>query len=136
MVLGIDYGRAHVGLAVGDTTTRLALPLASITVRSRDETVAALRQAIRERGVERLVVGLPVRWPDDRSKRGLVGEVEAFARVLRQELALPVECVNERRTSLGAGELRRQGSETDEHALAAMLILQTYLDALDFPTPQ
>src|SRR3989338_7207917 len=128
IILGLDYGRAHVGIALGATETALALPLATITYEAPDDLQQRLVRLVHEHRVEHIVVGLPVTWPEDRSKPGMREEVESFAAQLRHSLRLPVTLVDERRTSRGAGELQRGGSRVDEHALAAALILQTYLD--------
>lgn len=130
-LLGVDYGRAHVGLAIGESVTGLAVPLATLHHRPRPLLLDDLRTVISRHRVTRVVVGVPVTWPEDRSRPGMREEAEAFAVALHEASRLPVELVDERLTSRGAAQLAKAAGRNgggDEHALAAMLILQTYLD--------
>lgn len=127
-VLGIDYGRAHKGLAIGDTDTKTAMPLKTFDYLSNADFFAALRKIVSSYNVQLIVVGVPVTWPEDRSRSGMREEVEGFAQKISQELTLQVELVDERFTSDAAAKLKRENIDGDEHALSAMLILQTYFD--------
>ena len=128
--LGIDYGHVRIGVAVGDSDTRLARPLQTLQkVAEPARTIGAL--AYIEAATE-LVVGLP---------RSLDGEdtiqtaaVRAFAHHLHVTLGHPVHLMDEAATSSQAeAELKARGkayAKGDIDQLAATIILQDYLDQL------
>jgi putative Holliday junction resolvase len=117
IVFGFDFGARRLGVAVGNSVTRRARPLALIDdagdVRWRriGELVAAWQPA-------RLVVGLP-RHPDG-AAHALAARCERFARQLGGRFRLPVALVDERYSSAVA-----EGGRDDE---AAAIILQQWFD--------
>lgn len=131
-ILGIDYGSAKVGLAVGDSDTKLAFPFRTINNTSRIELLQAIETVIAEENVEQLVVGEPlaahISNPLTEVSRNATQE---FAKQLESATNLPVFLVDERFTTEQAKQLQKSGSEATDHELAAMLILQTYFDKLD-----
>lgn len=126
--LGIDYGRTHKGLAIGDTETKIAMPLQTLDHLSYDDFINELRKIISSYHINLFVVGVPITWPEDRDRPGMRDEVEKFAKLISQELNMPVELVDERYTSDAAKQLKKEYPQGNEHALSAMLILQTYFD--------
>lgn len=130
-VLGIDYGAKKIGLAKSDEQDRLALPL-DIIYRT---TPAALREQLtavcQQHQIDRIVVGVPIslkaderqRQPDLKNQQ--LKDVLAFVGWLQAALGLPVEVEDERLTTKQANRLGVRGQDD---AVAAMLILQTYLD--------
>ncbi len=126
MILGIDYGRSHIGLASGDSVLKLALPLKTLSGLSSDEAIEQLKRIVEEHHIRKIIIGEPKSLMF--GKGTLEDEVRAFAKVLGDAVHLPVEFVDERFTSDAAEHLRRDAKGGDEHALAAMLILQTYFD--------
>ena len=128
-IVGIDYGRAHLGLAIGETETKVAMPLKTFNHLAFGDFIIELKKIISGYRIDSCVVGLPVTWPEDRNIPGMRAEVEKFADQIHAELNLPVQLVDERYTSAAAKQLQKEHSQADEHALAAMLILQAYFDA-------
>lgn len=129
MVLGIDYGRSHVGIATGDTEMAMALPLTTLSGLDQQALFEDLERLVVSYGVEKLVLGIPIAMQGG-DGGAMRQEVEEFSRKL-QIFECPVILIDERMTSSGAAALRRDtkaSSQVDEHAVAAMLILQTYLD--------
>jgi len=132
-ILGIDYGRRRIGLALSDMEGILASPLPTY-IRSRSEMhdVAALASLARRHGATRIVVGWPIHM--DGSRGEMAKEAERFADQIRQESALPVELLDERLTSTEAervlldADLPRQRRRDLRDSLAAVLILQGHLD--------
>ena len=132
-VLGIDYGRRRIGLALSDEEGILASPF-PIYVRGRSEArdIAALTSLIDKHGVEAVVVGLPLNMNGSRGE--MAREAEAFADRIRQETALPVELFDERLTSSEAervlleADLPRRRRKDLRDSLSAVLILQGHLD--------
>ncbi|MBL0173985.1 MAG: Holliday junction resolvase RuvX [Ignavibacteria bacterium] len=129
--LAIDYGARRVGIAVSDPMGCIAIGLD--TIDNGPDLLARICALVRERGVGRIVIGLPL------TLKGEVGDtatlVLAFAETLRAAVDVPVETLDERFTSsiatqtmkdLGLGKKkRREKGRVDE--IAAILLLQDYL---------
>jgi putative Holliday junction resolvase len=144
-ILGVDYGRSRVGLAIADAEARLAQPLGTLERINRNEDMRRLREMVREHGVKQIVVGLPLRL--DGSHSEMAEEATRFAERLRKQIGVPVEMVDERLTSWEAERLleetqgrilhkvtatgkksaKDQGKMTVD-AMAAAVILKEYLD--------
>jgi putative Holliday junction resolvase len=131
--LGLDYGRRRLGLALSDDSGTLASPLPAYSrSRSRQQDLAVLARLSCDRRVAQIVVGLPL------NMNGSCGEMAEEARAFAQQLSnltgLPVELVDERLTSQEAertliqGNVSRRRRRTLRDSLAAVLILQCYLD--------
>ncbi len=123
-ILALDYGSARCGVALSDPTGTIATPLPPIervATRSGLGRVAAL---VRERGVERIVVGLPLSLAG--SETSQTAETRAFAERLRARLPdVPVELYDERLTTrLAARDPSRHASEDSR---AAAHLLQSWL---------
>lgn len=122
--LGIDYGDRWIGLALGDDEIRIASPFLTFE-NTGDATLIELETLVMSEGIDCIVVGVPL-------NPGESGEQEektrAFMRELSYRVLCPVKEFDERFTSKEARTHMRAGGG-DEHALAAMLILQSYLDS-------
>lgn len=125
-VLAIDPGQSRVGLAVSDPLGLTAQGLDTFERGGGNffEHVASL---IDELAVERIVVGLP------RNMDGSEGPSAEAARKLAGRLGgrfrLPVELWDERLTTEAARKAFPPGSRKDWDRLAAVFILQSWLDA-------
>ena len=125
-VLAFDFGLRNIGVATGQAITRTASEIA--TVRARDgvpdwNTVDAL---VRQWQPDALLVGLPLNMDDTESEMST--RAKGFAKKLRSRYRLTVKLVDERLTSF---EARGISDEIDtQHAIAARLIAETYLNAL------
>jgi putative Holliday junction resolvase len=133
-VLAIDYGQRRLGLAVSDEAGAFAFPAGTLERRGRARDLAALRQLAAERGVERVVVGLPLHLDGRAGPEARAAE--AFAADVAQATGLPVETFDERWTTREAERsLREQGlSGRRGHrrreavdAVAATLLLRSWL---------
>lgn len=120
--LGIDYGTQRIGLALGDSESKIAIPFK--TVADLNE-VAAI---IKDEEVDEIVVGLPLTM---NSEAGHMKEaVDKFIAELIALVGLPVKEIDERLTSKAADALLGKRDKANRDAVAAMVILQTYLDKL------
>jgi putative holliday junction resolvase len=138
-LLGVDYGRKRIGLALSDATGLLARPWKTI-VRDGDaaqvvDAIVAELETLAADGepVGAVVLGLPRRLNGEPSEQ--TAAVEAVASRLRARLTIPVAVQDERLTSREA-ESRLAEREKDWRkrkraldAAAAAIILQDYLDA-------
>jgi putative Holliday junction resolvase len=132
-ILGIDYGRVRLGLALSDPDGILASPLPTLA-RSRRarEDLDPIARLAREHGVARIVVGLPLLM--DGTNGTMANEAKAFADQVARRTRLPVDLFDERLTSSEAeramleGNLSRERRRELRDGLAAVLILQAYLE--------
>ena len=130
-LLAFDFGERRIGVAVGETSTGIASPLVTVsgtTAASRLDEVARL---VREWQPAAFVVGRPKHA--DGSEHPVAVAATKFARRLAGRHRLPVFFVDETLTSAEAESRLREtrvGAKRsgDVDALAAMLILQSYLD--------
>ena len=131
-IVAFDFGTRWIGVAVGDTETRLASPLGMFEAEGGKRRMAEVEALLREWRPERLLVGLPLAM--DGGEHDITRRARHFARQLEARFRLPVDLADERLTSAEARETlsgsgrggRRHKHEA--HALAAKIILQDYLD--------
>ena len=133
-VLAFDFGTRFIGVATGDSETRIALALAPLEAKRGSVRMAAIDLLVREWRPQRLVVGLPLAL--DGTEQDMTGRARRFARQLEARFGLPVELVDERLSSAsaeqglrGAGRGGRKHKQL-VHGEAARIILQDYLDEL------
>lgn len=130
--LGVDVGRARIGLALADDVLRTARPLRAVARRGGAATLAEIADVAREFEVERVVVGLPLNM--DGTEGASARDARAFAARLGETLGLPVELQDERLSTFEAEtRLRDQGFSAKDRrsrvdAEAAAVILQGWLD--------
>ena len=118
--LGVDLGEKRIGLALGDSETKIATPLK--VVAALDDVLAA----VREEGADILVVGSPVSLAGRMPDRATYID---FLKTLKDKSGLPVELADERLSSKAVDALSgSKKTKASRDALAAMLILQGYLD--------
>ena len=118
-VLALDYGSARCGCALSDPTGTLATPIAALAEPATESGLERIRALVRDRGVERVVVGLPLSLSGTDSEQ--TGATRAFAEALRERLApVPVEVYDERLTTRLAQ--RTPGSASEDSRAAAHLL--------------
>ena len=132
-VLGIDYGRQRLGLALSDEGAVLASPLPLHTRRrDPDADLRDLTKLFERKQVSRAVVGLPLHM--DGSAGEMAAEASAFAGRLSAATGVPVDLLDERLTTVEADRVLREGNVPRARrgalrdGLAAVQILQCYLD--------
>lgn len=133
-ILGIDYGRRRLGIALSDEGEILASPLLVYKSHGLERDLDFLIRLIAEREVERIVLGLPLNM--DGSRGEMAEEVLSFAETLHEKSGLPVDTFDERLTTTEAervlvqADLSRKRRKKLRDSLAAVLILQGYLESL------
>ena len=131
--LGVDVGRATIGLALADDVVRTARALVTVRRSSEAADLGALRRIAEEYEVERAVVGLPLNM--DGTEGSSARLARSFAARVESALCLPVRLFDERLSTFEAeSRLRARGiSARDQRAIidaeAAAVILQDWLDA-------
>jgi putative Holliday junction resolvase len=96
-ILAIDFGKRHIGLAVSDETKIIATGLDTIYYKDKKEVVEKLRNIIKEKDVEKIVMGYPISMSGKITQIGL--EVLDFKKLLTQELNMDIELLDERFTT-------------------------------------
>lgn len=125
-LLAFDYGTKKIGVAIGNTLTRVARPLEILITVTREQRFAAIARLLNEWQPNRVIVGLPLTTEGEVQYSTL--HCRRFANQLHGRFGLAVELVDERGSSLEAQELL--GTNAPDDAVAAAVILQRYLDAL------
>lgn len=132
-VMALDLGEKRIGIALSDETRLIATPHSVINRRSRAEDIERYNRLIAEQHVALLVVGLPVPLSGVEGQRA--AWVRDYTANLVQALGIPVVLWDESLTTVEAeAALRAQGQHRKKmkqqvDAVAAALILQSYLDA-------
>jgi putative Holliday junction resolvase len=140
-ILALDVGGRHTGVAISDPTATIARPLETIHHRSRKELASAVATLVEAHEVEAVVVGRPL------SLDGRVGpqarRIDRCVEALAGRLRVPVIPWDERFSTATAEEIlretrsekarRRARSDGQIDAIAAAVILQSYLDQHQAP---
>ena len=132
-ILGIDYGRVRVGLALSDALGLTAQPLDILRNTSIDALADQIDAIITEREVTLIVVGLPLQMDGEEGQAA--EEVRRFAAKLGEQLAPPIEFWDERLSTAQAeramldADMSRAKRKKRRDKVAAQIFLQTYLDA-------
>ncbi len=127
--LGIDFGLKKMGLALGDSETKMASPIE--TVENNEQIFDSLAELVKSEGVEQIVVGVPLavgKFHDGEQLK----VTQVFIQKLRSHVGIEVHEIDESFTTAESQRLQREeGTKAPEDSLAAMLILQSFLDALE-----
>lgn len=139
-IMGLDFGSKTVGVAVSDPLGITAQPIEIVRRKSENklrQTLARIEELIREYQVTQLVLGLPKNMNNtlgERAEKSL-----EFKEMLERRTGLPVVMWDERLTTVEAnralmeGNVRRENRGRYVDAIAAVLILQGYLDSICAP---
>lgn len=128
--LGVDVGKARVGVARSDPDGMLAVPVE--TVPRDGEPVARILELSREWGAIELVVGLPLNLSG--ADTPSTADARQFAATLAAASATPVRLVDERLSTVSAhAALRGSGrsqrsSRSIVDQVAAVVLLQQAID--------
>ena len=131
-IMGLDIGDKTIGVAVSDLMGLTAQGVTTIKRVGKKKDIEAIKQIIDEKQVNKIVSGLP------KNMNGTVGpqgeKVQKFCELLKEETNLPIEFWDERLSTVAAerslieGNVRRENRKKVIDMLAAVIILQGYLD--------
>jgi putative Holliday junction resolvase len=129
-LLGLDVGGRRIGVAISDELGLIASPVAMVL---RGPRVAQeLRDLVAKYGAVRLIAGLPVGLSGREGPQA--ADVREYTDAIASEVGLPLEYWDERlSTSIAERSLIASGTRRDKRkaqvdAVAAAVILQSYLD--------
>ena len=135
-LLALDYGRARIGVAVGNRLTGSAQPLEPVDGRDEQRALGAVEALIREWRARVVVVGLPLGL--DGNETPMTGLAREFAGQLEERCGVTVHLHDERLTSREA-EARFAQARADQRmrrrdrrlldSMAAGLILESWMAA-------
>ncbi len=130
-IMALDVGSKRIGVAVADPSHTFALPATTVERTNLNADLARLRGLIEEYGVDELVIGDPVSLSGE---RGIATQkMDEFVERLRPIYGGEIHRVDERMTTaqatktLIAADVSRQKRKRSVDAMAAALILETYL---------
>jgi putative holliday junction resolvase len=136
-ILAIDYGTKRMGIALSDESKSIAQPFEMIPAQPFARFLARLKELIREKEVELLLVGLPRNMDGSYGPAAL--KVQEFVAVLQETIGVPIRTWDERLTSAQAARLlisadvRRETRKEKVDKMAAAILLQSFLDGLRPP---
>ena len=136
-ILGLDFGSKTVGVAVSDPLGITAQGVETIPREQENKlrrTLARIEELVKEYQAERIVIGLPRNMNytmGERAEKSL-----EFGEMVEKRTGLPVIMWDERLTTREAERalmeagVRRENRKDYLDSVAAVLILQGYLDSL------
>lgn len=136
-ILGLDYGSRTVGVAVSDPLGLIAQSVETIWRKQENklrQTLARIEELVSEYQVETIVLGYPKNMNNTIGERAL--KSLEFREMLERRTGLPVVMWDERLTTIEANRtlmesgVRRENRKEHLDQLAAIFILQGYLDSL------
>ncbi len=133
-ILALDHGTKRIGVALSDELQMIAQPLEYIPAEPFAEFLARLRELLREKEVELILVGMPRNMDGSYGPAAL--KVQDFVAALRNAVTVPIKIWDERLTSAQAnriliqGNVRREKRKQKVDKMAAAILLQGYLDSM------
>lgn len=134
-LLGFDFGTKSIGVAVGQTITAHAQPLAALAAKDGQPQWSLVEQLVKTWQPDYLVVGLPLNM--DGTEQPLTQLARKFGQRLHGRFGLPVQYQDERLTTTAAREALfaeggyRNLTKGQVDSAAAQLILADHLRAID-----
>lgn len=136
-ILGLDFGSRTCGVAVSDPLGITAQGVEIIQRKSPNklrQTLARIEELASSYGAEKIVLGYPKNMNNTEGER--CEKTREFKEMLEKRTGLSVELWDERLTTVAADSIMMESGIRREHRkdyvdeIAAMLILQGYLDYL------
>lgn len=132
-VMGLDYGKARIGVALSDIMGFLASPHSTLKRTTIENDINYLKKIIVDNNVSKVVVGLPLEMSGN--KGSIAIDTEEFAKNLTKETGVEIIFVDERLSSVEAEEQLKLTIKSWEKRkqlldqVSASIILQSYLDS-------
>lgn len=132
-IMGIDYGKSRIGVAISDPFGMIASPVGTINEKHFPSQIDAVAARVDSLKPTKIVFGLPRNM--DGTEGESAGLVREFAEKLFERTNVPYEYLDERLTTVSAhkylNEMNMSGSKKRRgvvDTLSAVIILQNYLD--------
>lgn len=133
-IVGIDFGSERIGLAVSDPLGILAHPRGAL--KNDGSFWTRLTELVKAEGISLVVVGMPLNLKGQKGKKA--AQVDEFITRVQTETGLEVVAWDERFTTsiaqrtlreMGIKKMDRRNKKHSVDAMAASLILQSFLDS-------
>ncbi|MDD5625694.1 MAG: Holliday junction resolvase RuvX [Patescibacteria group bacterium] len=125
MILAIDYGNQHIGLAIADSKLKIVFPYKVLEYQGDNFLFDSLQEIVKKEKIEKIIVGRPMGMQNNLTDQTKI--TDEFVQKLKKAIELPIEIFDERLTSKMALNLSK-GGEGNIHSGSAMVILQDYFD--------
>lgn len=124
-ILGIDYGKKRIGIAISDEENRIAFP--KIVLENNKSIFENIEKIISEEEVKKIVIG---ESKDFKMKDNpLMKEIREFEKSLNEKFNLETILFSEVLSSHQAAKMMGEKNKMID-ASAAAIVLQSYLDSL------
>ncbi|MBI4653080.1 Holliday junction resolvase RuvX [Candidatus Kuenenbacteria bacterium] len=140
-ILGIDYGKSKIGLALADKQLKIAMPYKIIKNKGKKIVLQELKKICEQENVTQIVLGQPSQLTDNPEERvyrvnnqQIIMEIKKFFKEAKKFLKIPIDFENERMTTKMAKTLLKGSKIKDDDSVAAMIILQDYLEIQELRT--
>jgi len=124
-ILGIDYGRRKIGIAIGDTQTLMAEPL--MTVNNFKFLILNLKSILNDQIIKKIVIGTP--------GGKIETEIKKFGQEVEKKTGVPIEYFDETLTTQDAQKIliasgaKRKSRKEKEDSVAAAIMLQLFIES-------
>lgn len=132
-VLGFDFGKKYIGVAVGQELTGTATPLGSIKAKDGIPNQGQLKKFFNEWQPDLLIVGLPLNM--DGTPQQVTFDAKKFGNRLANDYRVPVEFQDERLTTADAKQALfdhggyRNLKKDNIDAESARLIIESFFES-------
>lgn len=139
-ILALDVGLRRIGLALSDPLGITAQGLPNLVRKNKRTDLEALARLAAEHEVHLFLIGNPLHMSGDVGRQANL--VKEFADALSMYTGVAIRLWDERLTTVEAGRvLRSSGISIEKRAravdrLSAVILLQSYLDSLDYARPE
>ncbi|MBU0650340.1 Holliday junction resolvase RuvX [bacterium] len=133
-LLGLDYGEKRVGIAISDGLGITAQAKGCIEYKELDKLIQAIKNIIKEEGISKIVLGLPLGSDDQETAQ--TKKTREFGNLIEKEIGLPLEYSDEGLTTCSAEDIlisagmSRKKRKKKIDGLAAQIMLQEYMNTL------
>jgi len=131
-ILALDYGQKRIGVAISDELGIIASSVGFIANKGKKHFIPEIKDLCQKHSVAKMIVGLPKSLSGDHTQQTVV--TEKFIKLLKAELEVTIEDVDERLTSVMAKQFAtgkgKRHKDEDIDSAAARVMLQDYLDRI------
>jgi putative holliday junction resolvase len=131
-IIGLDLGEKRIGVAISDETATISTAIDTITGLSAKDLIKRISEMALSRGVEEIVIGLPLNMNGSRGPQA--EKAINFAEKLGKKVSCKVSTFDERLTTaqgeaiLISADMSRKKRKQNIDKLAAQIMLQAYLN--------
>ena len=128
-IIGVDWGKKNIGVAVGDLKLKIAHPLCVISSNSNEILKKKFLELLKEWTPVNVVYGLP--FHENGSKHELMPVIKKFALSIFKKYNSEYCFINEAFSSNSASNLKLKSKNKKIDSLSAMIILDDFFNLED-----